>query len=256
MKKRAFIMISLGLIATGGMTIGVGRVSSQNQISGALTPQEIESKHSQIFPFGRHPIQETLSKTTGDVYLHGSFLSMQYQDFYTERPNPSNIARLEMESLTCSCSLVVLGKIGTGTSHVTADSGFLYTDWGFLVEEVIRNNPDSSVTAGSSIAVVKAGGRLQIQGRMVYAIDDHFSDFQTGDEYLLFLHHIPKTGAYAAFRSIGYVFRGGKAIQLSTDGTTKVHTSALDQMDKNTLLNTARTSAAATIGPGCRGVIQ
>jgi hypothetical protein len=255
MKKRMLIMTSLGLIATGGMTIGVGRISSQTQSSGTLTPQEIESKHAQIFLFGRRPIQETLSQTTGDVYLHGSFLSTQYQDTYSEKPNPSNIARLEMESLTCSCSLVVLGKIGTGTSHVTADNGFLYTDWGFFVEDVIRNNPDSSVAAGSSITVVKGGGRMQIQGRAVYAIDDLFSDFQTGDEYLLFLHFIPKTGAYAAYRSVGYVFHGGKATQLSLDGGTKPHTAALDLMDKNTLLKTAR-AAAATIWPGCKGVIQ
>jgi hypothetical protein len=153
----------------GGSSFAQEQHRNQNPV--ALTPEEIESKHSQIFLFGRRPLQETLSQTTGDIYVHGSFLSAQYQDIYSERPNPSNIARLEMESLTCSCSLVVLGKVGTGTSHLTADKGFLYTDWGFAVEEVIRNNPDSSVTAGSSITIVKAGGRLQIQGRMVHAID-------------------------------------------------------------------------------------
>jgi hypothetical protein len=229
---------------------------NQTQAPATLTPEEIESKHSQIFPFGRQPIEQLLSQTVGDVYIHGSFLSGQYQEFYTERPNPSNLARLEMEGLTCGCSLVVLGKVGTGISHLTADKGFLYTDWGFLAEEVIRNNPDSSVAVGGSITIVKAGGRLKIQGRMVYATDDFSPEFQSGDEYLLFLYFIPKTGAYAAYRSIAYAFRDGKTTQLSMDPATKVHTAALDQMDKNTLLSAARASVATIKWPGCKGIIQ
>jgi hypothetical protein len=220
-----------------------------NRTAVALTPEEIETKHSQIFPFGRDPIQELLSQTTGDVYIHDSFLSAQYEPAY-------DTAKLEMGSLTCSSSLVVLGKVGTGTSHLTANKSFLYTDWGFFMEEVIRNNPDSSVTAGNSITIVKAGGRLNIQGRMVYATDDFSPAFQSGDEYLLFLYFIPRTGAYAAYRSIAYLFQDGKTTQLSMDPATKVHTAALDQMDRNTLLSAARASAAMIKSPGCKGLIQ
>jgi len=178
-------------------------------------------------------------------------------EFYPEIPTSSNMPMLEMMPLVCDSALVVLGKMGTGTSHLTANQKFLYTDWGFLVGEVIRNNPDSPVSAGQSITVVKAGGRLQFQGRMVYAVDDNFREFEPGGEYLLFLVYIRSTGTYLAQSSIGYVFQGPGVTQLSSDGGTKGHTVVLDHMDKDSILQTARAAASRIKAQtACRGVVQ
>ena len=72
---------------------------------------------------------------------------------------------------------------------------------------------------------------------MVYAIDDQFADF-AGGEYLLFLDYIPKTGAYVAYRPMGFAFSGGVPTPLSIRRISE--TPALDVMNKESLLNAVR----------------
>lgn len=103
----------------------------------------------------------------------------------------------ELATLMCDSDLVVVGTAGTATTHMTADKDFLYSDWGFRVEELLKNNPKAPVTAGASIIVTRPAGKLQINGRMIYAICSDFQDFGTGNQHLLFLRFVPETGAYA-----------------------------------------------------------
>jgi hypothetical protein len=241
------------------IVLAISNKAAGSQSSSELTPDQVAKEHGRIFAGGQpNEIQTMLSKTAGDVYIHGGFLSTTIMQTLPRELKPTELASFQMASLMCSHDLVVLGRIGSGSSHTTNDNGFLYTDWGFLVEEVVRNNSESPVAAGKSIIVVKAGGKLQIQGRMVYAIDNNFSEFQTGQEYLLFLDFIPKTGSYAAYRPEGYEFRGDSSTQLSLDVDSYFHSSALNHLDKITLLKTART-VATTMGNSasaarCKGI--
>jgi len=50
-----------------------------------------------------------------------------------------------------------------------ADKDFLYTDWNFTVEEVMKTNGNSPVYRGATILVTRPGGKLQVNGRTVYA---------------------------------------------------------------------------------------
>jgi hypothetical protein len=79
---------------------------------------------------------------------------------------------------------------------------------------------------------------------MVYAIDDNFSDLHSGEQYLLFLDYIPKTGAYGAYTPAGYQLSRNGLSQLSLEKSNYIHTFALDRMDKDTLLRTTRAAAA------------
>jgi hypothetical protein len=141
--------------------------------------------------------------------------------------------------LAADSDLVVLGKTGTGTAHMTAEKDFLYTDWDFTVEEVLKNNATSAVHSGATIIVTRPGGKLQVSGRIVYATCGDFLDFAPGQEYLVYLRFLPETGAYA-------VSGGGGAFAVSP--TTK----RLDPFnypewktsDKDTLLKTARDGVA------------
>jgi hypothetical protein len=91
-------------------------------------------------------------------------------------------------------------------SHLTADGDFVYTEWKFRIKEVIQDNPKAPVV-GKTISIVRAGGTLVINGRKVIATEWQFDDFQPGDEYLLFLKHVPETGYYKA--------NGGRTYDLS-----------------------------------------
>jgi hypothetical protein len=238
MKSRKFAISTIILTGWVGLTIGAGILSSQGQSTRTPTPDEVAKEHGRIFSINPGVIQAALSKVTGDIYVHGGFLFTESTTALPKRMTKSEYEAYMTTILLCSHSLVVLGRIGTGTSRLTNDSGFLYTDWEFQVEEIIRNNPEAPVKAGSAIIVVKDGGKLQVQGRMVYAIDDQFADFRPGGEYLLFLDYIPKTGAYVAYRPMGFAFSGGVPTPLSIRRISE--TPALDVMNKESLLNAVR----------------
>jgi len=157
-------------------------------VTSRLTPDEMQKVHSRLFhkgPVGQIP--EMLSKTTGPVNVPCVVGVVQ-------KVMVSPVDELSM--LAADSDLVVLGKAGAGTAHMTADKDFLYTDWNFTVEEVLKNNATSPVETGATILVTRPGGKLQVNGRMVQANCADFLDFSTGREYLLYLRFVPETGAY------------------------------------------------------------
>jgi len=169
--------------------------SSQGPGANKLPPDQVEKVHSRLSHKGGAvgEIPEMLSKTTGDVHVRCVLGVVQR---VLVEPPPTPVEELGM--LAAESDLVVLGKIGTGTSHMTADKDFLYTDWNFTVEEVMKTNGNSPVYPGATILVTRTGGKLQVNGRTVYATCEDFLDFATGQEYLLYLRYVPETGAYAS----------------------------------------------------------
>jgi len=152
-------------------------------------------------------------------------------------PPPSPVDELGM--LAAQSDLVVLGKTGAGTAHMTADKDFLYTDWNFRVEEVLKSNANSPVYSGATILVTRPGGKLQVSGRTVYATCGDFLDFAAGQEYLLYLRFVPETGAYA-------IGGGWGAFEVSPSATKRLDPFNYPERktDKDTLLKTARDGAA------------
>lgn len=129
-----------------------------------------------------------LSKGTGDVHIPCVVgISQQIKVDLPHQP----------AAPAADSDLVVLAKAETGTSHMNADKDFLYTDWNFVSEEILKNNSYSAVQTGATILATRPGGKLQVNGRTVYADCADFLSFANGQQYLLYLRFIPETGAYA-----------------------------------------------------------
>jgi hypothetical protein len=93
--------------------------------------------------------------------------------------------------------LVVVAKTGKGKSHPTVDQGYLYSDWQFTVDQVIKDKSTALVKAGNAVIVTRPGGVLEIAGRKFYAQPKDFRDFVPGEELLLYLKFVKETGAYS-----------------------------------------------------------
>lgn len=190
------------------------------------TPDQIEKVHSQLFHKGVvGQITDMLSKGTGDVYavcIVG--ISQHIQVPFSQ----------QLVALAAGSDLVVLAKAETGTSHMSADKDFLYTDWNFVTEEILKNNAYSAVETGATILVTRPGGKLQVDGRTVYADCPNFLSFANGQQYLLYLQFIPETGAYA-------LRWGGAAFLVSTPTAKRLDNSHESEVtDKDTLLKNVR----------------
>jgi hypothetical protein len=102
---------------------------------------------------------------------------------------------------------------------------------------------------GSTLAVVRGGGTLKINGRTVTGKEKNFPEFQPGSDYLLFLTLIPQTGAYRA--------NGGRAFNLSLDSVPDGMHPYFDRHESvptDELLRDAKAAIAAAGSPSyCKG---
>ncbi|HKF49286.1 MAG TPA: hypothetical protein VKB38_18140 [Terracidiphilus sp.] len=151
--------------------------------------------HSQLFPsFQLETIPETLAKTSGDLTLTNAGdleRSAPGRDL-NEPPYPPPA----LVDLACYADAVVVAAPVAGVSHLTSDKGTIYSDWTVHVEEVLRDTPKAPIGGSETITVVRAGGKLVIDGRTVTVKAVDFPAFQPGGKYLFFLTYIPQTGAF------------------------------------------------------------
>lgn len=160
------------------------------QSSKLLTLDQVAEVHGKLFQV-RAPgqIQQLLEAKKGDVTLRPIGIS---SEIGIDMPLDAKLL-----NLTCRNDVVIVGRAGTRTSHPTANQGFIYSDWQFTVEQVLKENPKAPISGGTTVVVTRPGGMLEVGGRKVYAKLQHFRDFTSGEELLLFLDYVPETGAYS-----------------------------------------------------------
>jgi hypothetical protein len=182
------LKIAISLLAAALSACAQGNNSPN--IGKALTPDQVAVVHGKLFHGGPPgQIQEQLANSKGDVYLRTGTV---IDEVSVEVPFETKLA-----GLTCDSDAVILAKATSGSSHPTTDQGYIYTDWQFAVEQILKNNPKAPINSGGSIVVTRPGGVLEIGGRKVYAQPKQFRDFALGEELLLYVRFVPQTGAYA-----------------------------------------------------------
>ena len=202
---------------------------SQGQGANKLPPDQVEKVHNRLFPKGpKGEITDMLARTTGDVNVPCVVPVWQ-------RVMVPFVDELGM--LASKSDLIVVAKAVAGTTHVNADKDFLYTDWNFVVEDVLKDNPKASVQPGATILVTRPGGKLQINGRMVHAACADFEDFSGGHEYLLYLGFVPDTGAYTSSGSAAFAISPTKRLD-------SFHYRESEVSDKDALLKAAKEGVA------------
>lgn len=106
-----------------------------------------------------------------------------------------------LTDLSCGADVVVQGTVKSKASQINEDGTFLFTDYEFTVEDIIKNNPGSPIKPNDDITVTRTGGAVRLNGHTARAIDDRQMPLVAGESYLLFLEFIPETGAYSSLDS-------------------------------------------------------
>ena len=99
-------------------------------------------------------------------------------------------------SLSCSADAIVVGTVSGKTSQLMDKRQFVFTEYDFVVTEVLKDNRAAPIVLNRTVAVVRPGGTVEIDGRIVRAVDDSFRPLLTDNSYLLFLKYLPKTNSY------------------------------------------------------------
>jgi hypothetical protein len=98
--------------------------------------------------------------------------------------------------ISCKADAVVLGTVVSKTAHLTEDETFVYTEYEFLIKEVLKNNPASVINDNSRIQFTRPGGLIKLDNQLIRVEDRSYAPLQNKKDYLLFLKFIPKANGY------------------------------------------------------------
>lgn len=236
----AWIVASaLPVVTLGAVTAFSGQTGLQS------SPENANKAHAKLFNrYGTtKTISQLVSEGTGDVviktYHHGGLLG--------EPADPPPYPPFRLVALACTSDAAVVGTVAGATSGIAENDRFLFTNVSFDVEEIIKDNVKASIAPSMKIIVTRPGGKLQINGRTVRAIDSNFREFKPGERYLLFLKFIPGTGGYEGSAEASF--------QLLADRVARVTATSqfpnLEAEDPAALVMDTREAVQAALGcPG------
>ena len=142
-------------------------------------------KNMEADAVSRGDVSDGISVTSSD---EGPFRSgSQYLHSYRE--------------LACLADAVVVGRTDVWLHHIAASHTYIYTDYDFVVDKVIKNNERSPLGPQNHIVITRPGGSLPLgTGRLkwVNVQPPEYPHLQANTAYLLFLRYIPETGGYFA----------------------------------------------------------
>lgn len=104
-----------------------------------------------------------------------------------------------LTTLTCKANAVVVASVASKTSQLIDEGTFTFTDYEMTVNEVLKNNLAAPLEANQTFTYTGPGGAVELNGRVINAVDYRSEPLQVGEQYLLYLEFIPETGSYKGF---------------------------------------------------------
>jgi hypothetical protein len=202
----AIIIATLAVAIVGGLislNVAAGRrtsaLLSQNQQQQPEDPTPVQEgvmtkrqrEHSKLY---RQEKRDTKLRdevaATGDVKVIVTSASQLTKDDQTLQQVLRNYA--------CASDAVVVGTVKDKTSQLTEDGTFVFTDYDFTVEDVLKDNVEAHIQPGTDIVVTRPGGKVLLNGHTATVLDRSHLPLEKGSRYLFFLRFVKTTGAYSA----------------------------------------------------------
>lgn len=105
-----------------------------------------------------------------------------------------------LKETACASDAVVIVDVKDKYSQLTENREFIFTDYTVVVQEVLKDNALAPLRTGNRITVTGPGGKVQINGRVINALDSSFKLLKKEKRYLLFLKYIAGPDAYQSIR--------------------------------------------------------
>lgn len=109
---------------------------------------------------------------------------------------PSITASEFLRDLSCNADAIVVGSVKSKVAHLFEDETFVYTEYEFLVQDILKNNSASPIKAYNHIEVTRPGGIIKLDNRRIKVEDFSYAPLQKNKEYLLFIRYVPSTNDY------------------------------------------------------------
>jgi hypothetical protein len=175
----------------------------------AKAQQKRQEHHRQLYPEYRTgaKLSDLASQQRSDIHVSKTQPIGLRGGLLNAPAYPSQFLR----ALSCESSIVVIGTMTEGSSQITENGEFVYTDHVFRISEVLKLTDGVALEPGSEILVTRPGGTVVIDGKRVQASDPNFPPFQPGRRYLLYLRYLPTSDSYKAGPEYSFALIHGRA---------------------------------------------
>jgi hypothetical protein len=218
MKRLSFVLL-LSLCSVTGIVMAISSSSQKEKATpievGVMTAKQRE--HSKLY--GQYSTGRKL-----DAIPPEEFAKVKEPGVYIEPGTPvinPEVPPVSFEEFTrnlaCEADAVVTATIKDQTSQLTEDKEFIFTDYSAAVEEIHKNNQSAPISANIIITITRPGGRVEIKGKVVAALDAAFKPLKEGHQYLLFLKYVPQTGAYQTIRQGSFLIKGNTLVAMTDE---------------------------------------
>ncbi len=187
-------------------------------------------------------ISET-SKRRGNTKEIGVIIGIP--DIITVGDNQIPTASEFLSDLSCKADAIILGSAKRQEAHLTDDETFVYTEYDFSVQRVLKNNLGSPIEVNSTIQITRPGGLIKFDNQIIRAEDLSYEPLQKNKEYLLFLKFVPTTNGYVVSSPESDFILDNKSFKKLTKLASPEE---LTSKDSQSLLNDVSNSVLA----GCR----
>ena len=127
-----------------------------------------------------------------------------------------------LRKVYCNADVVLIAIPKDMASQLTENKEFIFTDYIAEVEKIIKNNLSSPVSPKSVITVTRPGGKVEIKGKVVTALDASFKYLELGKRYLLFLRYIPQTGTYQSINQGSFQIEDNELLPMTEEAVPGV----------------------------------
>jgi hypothetical protein len=128
------------------------------------------------------------------------------------KDEPQPLANIDgiYQKLTCQVDAIVIGQIGAVSYHLSANGAFIYGDYDFHIQRILKDNRAASLALTSDVVVTRPGGDLQLSGGPVSYNNELYPRFQPDTNYLVFLTYVPQSHGYITAAVFGTLVQRGE----------------------------------------------
>ncbi len=218
--NKILLIILLSVLTLGAVT-GLGALDNRNStkqmntkkeeptVVGDEEPSARQKEHGKLFKHAGRKLQEIAASQPGDVEV------IEEEGYVIQMPKTSRLPTFI--SALCNADAVIIGSLKSKSPQLTQQGNFIFTDYEVIIDEVIKNNLNSSIDAGSTIITTRDGGAIKINDRVLRAKRADFDPPVVGNRYLLFLRFIPKTSSYLMYGNGSFELQGDTILALGPD---------------------------------------
>jgi hypothetical protein len=131
----------------------------------AQTTSEIRTHHKMLYG-EYHTGKNILKELNAGRNIH---LSTVHYDDYVEDINASKIPanaypHPNLRGIACDADAIIIGVPNNPEAALSSSGDFVYTDYQFRADTVLKNPPRVDLASGREIIVTRPGGELKLNG--------------------------------------------------------------------------------------------